>query len=240
MNYRALVRSKEAISKAYQVLDDGSVVAKQECRIHIPARFTERGLAELGVDNYICGIAAIIVGDFYALLSVCAMIKIEPSDTIRVKVGGQEYYEFTFAKGTKIFTTLDLVKTDSLVYRIYDEIISKSRIPWYMDYNDLGHIFDTAKLHAGANIGENPEVTKLIVSMIARDKVDKTIYYRTVVKDQETLKKYPPAFIPLKSVIYAATNTTNKLAGSYFSSGVVSALVSPATRVERIEATLRR
>lgn len=240
MNIKSLVRNSSKVFEALQELDNGSVVAKQECRIYIPARFAERNLAELGVENYITGICAIVIDGSYAVMSVCAMLKINPVQTLKIKISGEEYYEFLFNKGSVVIETLELVKKDTLVYRIYDEIISKGKVPWYMDYNDLGKIFDTSKLHAGANIGQNSEVTELIVSMIARDRHDKTKYYRTVVKDSEDLKKNPPSFIPLRSVIYAATNTTNKLAGSYFATSTVSALVSPASRTERIEGMLRR
>ncbi len=108
-------------------------------------------------------------------------------------------------------------------------------MPWYLDYNDLGHIFDTASSHAGANVGTNPEVTELIVSIIARNSKDRTQYYRSCINSLEELKTNPPVFISMKSVPYAATNTTNKLAGSYFGEGVVSALVSPSEKRERIE-----
>jgi len=240
MNIKSLVRDPSKIHEALQELDDFKVVARQECKIYIPARFVERNLAELGVENYITGICAIVVGDFFAVMNVCAMLKIEPVQTLKIRIQGDEYYEFYFPKGSTVITTTELVKKDTLVYRIYDEIISKGKVPWYLDYNDLGKIFDTAKLHAGANIGQNSEVTELIVSMIARDRVDKTKYYRTVINSLDDLKKNPPTYIPLRSVIYAATNTTNKLAGSYFATSTVSALVSPATRTERIEAILRR
>ena len=43
----------------------------------------------------------------------------------------------------------------------------------------------------------------------------------------------------MRSVIYAATNTLNKIAGSYMETGVVSALVSPSDREERIEILLK-
>lgn len=239
MNHKALKRDANKVSESIVEMPDGSVVAKKECKIYIPSRFAERGLAEIGIDNYIVGIYAIVVEDeFYAVSLINAMIKIEPTETKRIKIGGVEYFEFYFEPGRTMIKSTNLVKVDTLVYRIYDEIISKGRVPWYMNYSDLGRIFDTARSHAGANIGENPEVTELIISLIARDKNDRTKYYRTTLKSKEDLEKQP-AFIPLKSVIFAASNTTNKLAGSYFSTSVVSALVSPADRTERIEALLR-
>lgn len=241
MNITKLIRNADKIHEVLTELSDGSVVTSKECKIYIPTRFAERGLAEIGVENNIVGIYAIVVDNqFYGVSLINSMLKINPSSTLKVKIYGVEYFEFTFNPGSTVIKTNVLIKVDTLVYRIYDEIISKGRVPWYLDYNDLGKIFDTAKSHAGANIGQNNEVTEMIVSMISRDKNDKTKYYRTTVVDSEYVKTNPPAFIPLRSVIYAATNTTNKLAGSYFSTSIVSALVSPAERTERIESLLRQ
>lgn len=241
MNPRSLVRDASKIHEILQEMPDGSVVVTKECKVYIPSRFAERSLAEIGVQNIIAGIYAIVIDDlYYGVSLINATIKIKPSSTLKVKILGVEYFEFTFNQGSTFIEATTLVKTDTLVYRIYDEIISKGRVPWYLDYNDLGKIFDTAKSHAGANIGQNSEVTELIVSMISRDPKDKTRYYRTSIDSIDELKTKPPAFIPLRSVIFAATNTTNKLAGSYFSTAVSSALVSPAERTERIEGLLRQ
>jgi hypothetical protein len=112
-------------------------------------------------------------------------------------------------------------------------------VPWYLGYPELAQLFNTARYHAGANIGSDHEVIELLVSIISRDPKDITRYYRQVAKTMQEVKKNPPIYTPLKSVANVATNTTNKLAGSYFSEGVVSALVNPAERTERIEGILR-
>ena len=131
-------------------------------------------MAEIGVENNIVGIYAIVVDNqFYGVSLINSMLKINPSSTLKVKIYGVEYFEFTFNPGSTVIKTNVLIKVDTLVYRIYDEIISKGRVPWYLDYNDLGKIFDTAKSHAGANIGQNNEVTEMIVSMISRVKMIK-------------------------------------------------------------------
>lgn len=241
MNPKNFIRDSSKIRDCLQLLADGRTVTNKECKIYIPSRFSERGLAEVGIENHIVGIYAIVVDDkYYGVCNMCAMVKIDPNSMLRVKINGIEHYEFTFKPGATVIKSNEVVKTDTLVYRIYDEIISKGRVPWYLNYSDLGKIFDTAKSHAGANIGQNSEVTQLIVSMISRNSEDRNKYYRTTIDSIDDLKTHPPAYIPLKSVIYAATNTTNKLAGSYFSVGVVSSLVSPADRTERIEGLLRK
>lgn len=239
MNVKDLVRDPARAQTAIKELPDGRLIAVKECKIYIPLRFSERSLAEIGVVNYIVGIFAIVTeGRYLGISLVNAMLQIEPSVTLKIKIDGVDYYEFTFMPGSTICSNVMLVKNDVLVYKIYNEIISKGRVPWYLGYEDLGNIFGTAKYHANANLGDNPEVTELIISLIARDKTDRTKYYRSTVHDRQEVLKNPPAYIPLKSVIYAASNTTNKLAGSYFSDGVVSALVSPSERSEKIESIL--
>ena len=241
MDPKKLIHAAKNVHSALAELEDGRLVAKKAVKIYIPSRFAERGLASIGIETQIVGIYAIVVDDaYYGISLVNAMIRIEPTSTMKVMINGDEYFEFYFEPGSTVMSSTHLVKTDTLVYRIYDEIISKGRVPWYLGYSELGKIFDTAKYHAGANVGTNHEVTELIVSMISRDPKNRHQYYRRTIKSLDDLQKNPPAYIPLRSVTYAATNTTNRLAGSYFNNGLVSALVTPADRVERIEDLLRR
>jgi hypothetical protein len=216
------------------------LVTRKGCKIYIPVRFTERGLATVGVEIIIVGICAIVVEDkYFSTMMVNALVRIEPNATNRVVFDGDEYFEFVFNPGATVIPSLSLVKQNTLVYRIFDEFINKGRIPWYTDYPTLAKLFDTAKKHAGANIGGDHEVTELIISMISRNPGMRSQYYRQIIDKPEDLQTNPPIFSPLKSVIDSATNTTNKLAGSYMQEGIISALGSPSERTERIEALLR-
>lgn len=240
MNPRNLIRDPKRVHDALRQLDDGRLVTVSGCKIYIPVRFEERELASIGIETYIIGIYAMVVEDqYYAVSLVNAMARIDPTSTLRTMIDGDEYYEFVFDPGATVFPSVDLVKTDTIVYLIYNEIFAKGRVPWYLGYNELAMIFDSARYHAGANIGQNQEVTELLVSIIARNPNNRHEYYRQFAKTPEALKT-PPAFIALRSVSYAATNTLNKLAGSYARDGLISALVNPTSRVERIEELLRR
>lgn len=238
---QTLTRNPAAVHACLRELPDGRLVTTKGCKIYVPVRYNERGLASIGVETHVVGIYAIVVEDkFYGVCNVNAMQRIEPTSTIKVVHNDEEYNEFYFEPGSTVVSSVQLVKTDTLVFKIYDEIISKGRVPWYLGYADLGKIFDTAPYHAGAKIGHNHEVTELLISMIARDETDRTKYYRQTVQSMADVLKKPPAYIPLRSVTYAATNTTSKLAGSYFKDGLTSALVSPTDRTEPIEEILRR
>lgn len=241
MDTTALVRDASKVHAALKELPDGSVVALEPVKIYSPHKYLEKNLVTVGMETYILGIYGITVKDKYLGVSLInAMIQIEPTNTNKIKINGEDYFEFVFDAGAVVFKSTTLVRIDTLVYRIYDEFISKGSIPWYMSYEDLGHIFDSAKKFANANIGSNPEVTQLIASIIVKDPNNRSKYYRTAVKTQEDLKNIPPLFVPLKSVSYSATNTTSKLSGAYFNEGVTSALLNPSDRVERIESLLRK
>lgn len=239
MNVHSLIRDPGLAKQVLEVLPDKKVVAKVTCKIVVPCRFIERGLAYVGIDNYIVGVMALVVEDRYCISTTNAMFNIEPTVTNKIKIEGEDHFEFVFEAGSTVFKTTALVKTDVLVYKLYDEIFSKGYVPWYLNYEDLGRIFDTARKHAGAKIGTNKEVTELVVSIVARDATDKTKYYRTVINDLKDLTGIPPEFIPLRDVTYAATNTTNRIGGSHTRVGIVAALNNPADRTERIESLLK-
>ncbi len=240
MDPKQLIRDAVKVKAYLKELPDGRLVAAKPLKIYLPTRFAERNLASIGLETHIVGIAAVVVEDrYYGVLLVNATMRIEPTSTLKVLVGDDEYFEFYFEAGSTVVSSVQLVKVDTLVFRIYDEIIAKGHCPWYLGYTELGKLFDTAKTYAGANIGQNHEVTELIVSMIARDAGDRHKYYRQTVKNAEDLKKNPPVIIPLRSVQYSATNTVNKLAGSFWNDSLVSTLVSPATRTEKLERLLR-
>jgi len=236
-----LKRAPEKIHECLVELPDGRLITKKQLKIYIPVRFEERLLASIGIETQITGIYAIVLDDtYYGVSIVNAMMRIEPTSTIKVEIEGTGYYEFTFDPGSTVVANINLVKNDTLVYRIYDEIIAKGRVPWYLGYQELGKLFDSAKDHADANVGQNHEVTELLISLISRDPNDRHKYYRQSVNTLDDIKKTHPAYIPLRNVTYMATNTTNKLAGSYFGEGLVSALVSPSSRTEKIEDLLRK
>lgn len=233
---RRLKRDPDKVLAVLHEMPDNTMVCSKACRIYVPTRFAEKGLAFIGAETYVIGIFAVVVEEAYGVMMVNAMMRIEPAETNRVMDGDDEYFEFVFTPGSVVIANLNLAKTDTLTYRIYDELIAKANVPWYLSYFDLAKLFDTARDYAGANIGGQREVTELLVSIISRNDKDRTVYYRQVIEEQ--YGKEAPAFVPLKDVSLSATNTTNKLGGGYFRTGTVSAIVSPSTRVERLEGLL--
>lgn len=231
-----MVRDAEKVLSVLKELPNDQLFTTQACRIQVPTRFNDRGLAHIGIENYIFGIFPIILDDgTYAVCNIDAMVKISPYKVLVVNIKDVPYHEFHFEANSVVIANLNLVKRDTLIYNLLEEFFFNGNIPWYLGYEDVGKVFDTASEHAGINVNSNFEVLELLTSMIARYKIDRTKYYRTSIDNGDDMVKNPPVFVPMKSVFYSATNTLNKLAGSYFNDGIVSALVQPTHEVERIE-----
>lgn len=236
-------RNQEAVKAVLVESKAGQVLTKVDCKIQAPARFTEGsvGLGSIGSDVFIYGIFALILdtGE-YSVCNIAAQVQINPYKTTSVMIDDVEYHEFHFHKNDVVIKTTDLVKNSDTIYSVFDELIFKGKVPWYMGYEDLGKLFDTAKYHADSNVATNLETIELIASMISRSKEDRTEYIRHKAKDYKDVSLEKLEYVPLKSVFYSVKSTLNKLAGSYFNDGVVSALVEPSEKQQMIESVLRR
>ncbi len=227
-------RNKDAVLKALKVSGD-ALVCTENCVIQIPVRFSQVNLADIGTDIYIIGIYALILeSGEYAVSNMVGMLKITPTVITTKTLGEDEYYEFKFASGSIVSPNINIVRKDLIPYDVFNEFIFKGGIPWYIEYEDLGKLLNTAKKYADSNSGNIYEVTEFIASVVSRKATDRTIYYRLALPAKER-----PKFVPLSSVFYSVNNTVNKIAGSYFSDGITSALVNPTTEPNKIETLLR-
>lgn len=240
MKASQFIRDAERVHAAVTETAERSIVALKPVKMYIPARFPQRELAVIEDEITTVGICAIVLDDkYYMSAIICAPIRTEPSMVNTVVIDDVEYLEMQYEPGDRVISSLDLVMIDNLLYRIYDEIIAKGRVPWYVTYEDLGDLFETSKKHTGITVGSTPAVLEIIVSTICRDSNDLRRYYRQVVETKEEISQNPPALIPLRNVSYGATNTIAKITGSRFDEGMTSAIVSPGDRVERTEKILR-
>lgn len=238
MNTPNLIRDADFVISRLSEESDGSVVTTVPCTVQIPESFAAKNLAVIGSEVFIFGFFPIIMGDRYAVNKTIAMMRICPSSTQKIVVNETPYVEFQFEAGDKLIYTTALVVTDTLSYYMYDEFIAKGNIPWYMDYFDMANMFDTAKEHAGVDLGGR-SIIELIISTIARDPNDMTRLYRHILARPEDLRTKPPVTVPFRSVIWNTSDTTSKLNGAYYSDGINSALVNQSESVEMIEELLR-
>lgn len=240
MHASQFTRDPEKVRQACAVGDDGSVVALKPSKIYIPERFVEKQLAVIGAQNHIVGVFAHVVDDkYYAVFLGVAMVAVEPTAISTVKFDDDSYLELSFDPGARILVSQEVVKDKILTYRIYDEMISKGHMPWYLGYDDRIQLLYTADALSGMGMLSNHAMLELNAAAISRDPANINTYYRHAVKSYADMEAHPPSTIPLMSVSYGTTNTVSRLMGSYFEQGVNSALVNPSTKVENIERLLR-
>lgn len=239
MDPKQLVRDPAKVHSAL-IDKNNQLIALRGVRIYTPLRYRERKLANIGTDIRTVGIFGIVVDDkYYGVSKACAMMTLTPDTTNVVEIDGVEYYEFGFDPGSVVCPNTNLVKTDTLVYFIYDEIVAKGHIPWYFSYEDLGKLFLSSKETAGVKIGSSNVILEMIAASISRNPKDLTKFYRHQIRSIGDLITNPPSYIPFRSIIYGATNTTARLLGAYFDDNLLSALVNPSEKVEGIESLLR-
>lgn len=238
-----MIKYKRNPDKVKSVLvenKDKQISTKIGCKIQFPSRFAERGIASIGSTVFCMGCFVLVLdtGD-YSVININSMIELTPQKVSLTTIDEIEYYELYFDANTVVIKTSDVIKNDALMFNLFDEFIFKGKIPWYMDYSDLGKLFDTAESHGGSNVNKNLEVIEFIASLVTRLKEDRTKFVRNSIKDYSETTKDNISFVPLSSVFYSVNNTLNKLAGSYFNDGITSAIVNPTDKVEKIESILR-
>lgn len=218
----------------------GQVVCKSNCRIQIPTRFVSMHLAQVGTDNFAYGAFPIILDSGeYAVINICAFIKLNPTSITEVKVQGEDYYEFRFDANTVVISTTEIMKRDTILFTVFDEFFFKGKIPWYISYFDLCKIFETARDYAGSNVSDVEEVIEFIAAMVTRLAADPKQYIRVAAKSPKDFTADNLFYVALKSVIFSVNSTLNKLAGNYFDEGIRSALVTETKSVDKIESILR-
>lgn len=234
------VRDAARVLAQLKLTEERSYVALKPLKVYIPARFPQRDLADFSNEITFVGICAIVLDDtYYAASKICAPLRSEPTLVNTVTIDDVEYIEMSYEVGDRVICSKDLVMIDNLLYRIYDEIIAKGRVPWYMSYPEIGGVFQTSLKHAGVRIGKTPTVMEIIAAAIARDETDLRRYYRQTVLTYEDITAAPPTIIPLRNISYGATNTIAKISGSRFDEGMTSAIVNPGEKVEMTERYIR-
>lgn len=238
LNYKDYKRNPDMVKSKLTIVDH-KLITTEDLDIFVPLRFTISDLLTIGEQISVVGLFPMVIDKNYTVCNVNAMITINPSTFKKVSFDENKYYQFHFEKDSIVFSNTNLVKSDAVIYPLFNELIAQGNVPWYINYTDYGDLFKTAEDYANSNITTSPQLMYILVGMQSRSTKDRSVYYRQVIQDYKDIEANPPEFVPLKSVIFSATDTVNKLAGSYFSNGVVSALSNPSERVERLESLLK-
>lgn len=220
---------------------NNQVITTQGCVITFPVRFETVGLASVGSNTHFYGLFKIstLDGSYYAIHNVMASIRSEPDNVEVINHENDEpYYVLTYEPGSVVIKDVDLLNDKNIIGKVYKEFIDRGKIPYYVNYYDLIKVFDTAKEYAGESIGDNYEALAVPISIIARNPNDLNQYYREILNDIDP-NSVSPVYVPASSVNFSANSALTKITGSYFYSGVVSAINNPTEQTEVLDYILR-
>lgn len=239
MLYNELKRDADAIKSVLKNNGQQLITAK-DIKLVIPYRYVQGKLASVGNTVSTLAVFALVMDGVYAVSNLCSVIPLSPSATTVVSYDGEDFFEFSFDKGSVVSPNINLVVDDKNAYNIYNEFLAKGRIPWFMSYSDVAKILSTAHSHAGITLSGTNAPLELIITSIARNSDNLYEYYRNTINgiDEQFVK--PPSYVPFKSISYGATNTAGKIMGSYFDEGLTSALTAPDGGPEGVEIHLRK
>lgn len=224
MDITNLVRDASNLSKVI-VEKGGQLIAVQPIQILIPFRYLAAKLANIGKYTTSVAIFPILYGENkYMVSNVCSTMELTPSSLSSTTIGDDDYYVLGFGAGDVVTPFTELVVSDDDAYNVYNEIIGKAKIPWFMTYEDVGKCIAMCHHYSGITLSSTNAVIELIVASISRSKDDTNVYYREAISKITEQTKNPPSIFPLRAVISGTTNTMGKLSGSYFDEGLTSAL----------------
>lgn len=233
-------RNPEKVSRELVTNDSGQVICKSDVRIHTPVRFVEKELSVIGVRTYVFGWHPIILasGD-YAVCDIPGRLEITPAATTMVTVDGEDYYEFFFPAGNIVVSSGNVVQDDKIIYFIIDELHFQSKVPWFMDDNDLCRSLINVAEYADSKAGEVMEVLELMVAISSRDKENPNQFLRHLQDIYKDKLSKQATFVPLTSVHLSVTNTIDRIAGNYFEPAIEGVLVNPSKKANTVEKILR-
>jgi len=239
LDVKKLKRNPTAINKSFKIIGS-STVTKEELYVLIPARYESKNLVVYKDKVRVISVYCIVNGNGdYAVINVPVFAELSPIKISNVDIDGQVYKMLHFEKDSIFIENNTLVRQDSFMYNLFNEFYIQGKIPWFLNYSDVGKIFKSAKKFADSNIGNNIVALDMLTSVICRSTKNSKLYFRQDIKTKEDVLKQEPLFVGLLSIYHSFNNTTNKLVGSYLAEGINSALIDHEEESTNIEDILR-
>jgi len=218
-----------------------TVITKKDLVVLFPQKFVDKGLSELGTTCYVMGIMALVdlEAKRYTVIKVPGRIQMQPAEIDTAVINDTEYVLLEFMEDTDIISNNNIVKEAGYMFDIFDLLLIKSKIPWYLNYKDVVEVFDKINKYTGSKAADNRAVIELLTSIVARIKKNKKIQYRNYVNEIGKENEKELEWVGLENIFYSFNSTVSKIAGSYMELGLVSAIINPEKEISDLEHVLR-
>jgi len=188
--------------------------------IYVPKLYQERGLLILGDVATCLGIFQLrINGTFYADMMLLAKLSIEYVSSRVEKENDFEYIVLTLNTDSVFISNSVLVKDNSIIYEIFIVFLALGKIPPFISYETIHHLFDKDKEYCGVSLNVNHSVYEMIYAHMFRSIDEPYTFYR------HTLMDKPPQIVAIHQISHAPQSSTARIVGSYLTEGMTAALV---------------
>jgi len=218
-------------------MEDGSVIAKRDFEIHLPKRFVDSGMAEVGETVTTPAVLGLVIpGDSYAPLMSLMDITLVPLSIREVAIKGTQYLVLEFTKGDTVIDNINVLQEPNHPYAYYMEFLYYAKRPWYVTENALSSMFDLAASQSGDPVGSSPQVMRVYMSLMFRDPDNLEKPYRY---SKAMLEGRPPVIVGLNNSGLLIDGTFPKIMGGYQRDNTVAAIVNPDDRVTDLEKIIK-
>ena len=216
--------------------DDNMLLATKEMYVYFPARFEQAKLLFVE-DNYrVVGYLGLVCGEHYGVVSLPNILTINPTSVSTVKIDEEDYYELFIDAGSALFESVRLFKDSTLIYPIYNELLSKPNKPVYFNYTDSLLCLSKSGPMAGLSLGSTNIGVEIVIATTSRVASSPRVMYRHAVGGRNL---GAPLFLGLRNIQFGVSNVPTAVMGSYSDTGIDSILVNPAKKLEKYEELLR-
>lgn len=202
--------------------------------VYIPRRyetlnflFIEEQISTLGIFKFV--INKDTETELEAGLNLPALITMDADESYNETIDDEKYLCAVLHNGSRLLTSLHLVKNDKLYFLLWREFMSLGKIPLFINYENIAFMFDDLKEICGKGISTDHALLEMIYAHIYRDSDDLNKPYRL------TSKQKPPEIINLRNVSYGPSGTFSKIAGSFAQDGYNSALLNQTDKNNELE-----
>lgn len=238
LDIKKFKRDKKIISSLIKITDN-NYIAKEDLFIMLPKKFIELHIGD--IDNTVTTLSVLAVFNKdlkYGVINIPAMVKITPDSIDEVEVGSDTYYKLTISKGNSVIDSRDVVIDGDIGYNVFNIMLVKGVVPWYINYLDLVKIFENIPKYTGTKLESYMSIVKIMIALSARSKDDPNKPYRYIIKKSDEVKDIH--WVGLNNIYYTYNSTASKVFGSYMKAGMISAIVNPETKPTKLENLVRK
>lgn len=216
LDFKKLKRNPEAINSKIIMREDRTI-AKEVLSILIPKFYFNKNLGKKmpkGIE-LLCVFPIIDEKGNYGVIAESAKQTINYGRLDEVTVYDDVYESYTYYPGDIIAETTKIVKSDDILFPLFDAYFMYGKFPKFLSYQDVSTLFEKANEFTGSRIGSFPVIMDILVSALSRSDDDPNVTYKDILNSEKDMSK-PIHYVGLCDIDFSITNTGSRIIGGYF------------------------